>query len=343
MDSSRVRIVDIADELGISTATISNVIHGKTKKISEETVKRVQELLEKRQYIPSMAGILLAQNDSRIIGVVINDHEKYEGHTLEDSFIAASLNALTKEMNEEEYFLMLKLTKKSEEIPRFASMWNMVGMILIGFCEQDYKKLREQMHIPLVVYDGFLQEEGNYVNIEVDHYAGGVEAAKYLKVKGHYKVLCISDNDICMDLLRFEGLQSILPEAKLMLIPYDTDKRHSFYQKHLSELLEYTAVFAVSDYYAIDLLQFLKGEGILVPEEISIIGFDDIREAVFTKPSLTTIRQNHQMRAQTALAMLRRQKEDRDYPNTVKLPVTLVERNSVKSIVDLHKNETVSL
>jgi len=54
--AERVRIVDIAEELGLSTATVSNVIHGKTKKISDETVKRVQELLEKRQYIPSMAG-----------------------------------------------------------------------------------------------------------------------------------------------------------------------------------------------------------------------------------------------------------------------------------------------
>ena len=61
-------------------------------------MKRVQQLLEERQYIPSMAGILLAQNDSKIIGVVINDHEKYEGHTLEDQFISASVNALAKEI-----------------------------------------------------------------------------------------------------------------------------------------------------------------------------------------------------------------------------------------------------
>lgn len=78
----RVRIVDIARELGVSTATVSNVIHGKTKKISDATVKRVQKLLEERQYIPSMAGLLLAQNDSRIIGIVINNHGKYEGHVL---------------------------------------------------------------------------------------------------------------------------------------------------------------------------------------------------------------------------------------------------------------------
>ena len=91
---NKVRIVDIAEELGVSTATVSNVIHGKTKKISDQTVKRVQEKLEERGYIPNMAATLLAQNNSRIIGVVIKDHEKYEGQLLMDPFVASSLNCL---------------------------------------------------------------------------------------------------------------------------------------------------------------------------------------------------------------------------------------------------------
>ena len=94
----RVRICDIAEELGLSTATVSNVIHGKTNKVSDETVQRVTALLEERRYIPSMAGILLAQNSSGIVGVFVNDHPKYEGHTLRDGFIAASLDALSTEI-----------------------------------------------------------------------------------------------------------------------------------------------------------------------------------------------------------------------------------------------------
>lgn len=108
MEEQRVRISDIAEELGVSTATVSNVIHGKTKKISDETVKRVQALLEERQYIPSMAGILLARNSSKIIGVFVNDHEKYEGHTLEDAFIASSLNYLSTEIEKHGQFMMVK-------------------------------------------------------------------------------------------------------------------------------------------------------------------------------------------------------------------------------------------
>lgn len=79
MIHNRVRIVDVADALGLSTATVSKVIRGNTEKISDETVKRVQQELERTGYIPNMAGILLARNNSRIIGVVVNDHVKYEG------------------------------------------------------------------------------------------------------------------------------------------------------------------------------------------------------------------------------------------------------------------------
>ena len=176
----RVRIVDIAEELGLSTATVSNVIHGKTKKISDETVKRVQELLEKRQYVPSMAGILLSQNNSRIVGVVVNNHEKYENKVLEDAFIASAINALMFELEKSGYFMMVKATTDWNEVIRYASMWNMDGLVLIGFCDSDYEKIREKMHIPFVVYDGFFEKSTRICNLTIDDYNGGYQVGTYL-------------------------------------------------------------------------------------------------------------------------------------------------------------------
>lgn len=333
MGEDRVRIVDIAEELGLSTATVSNVIHGKTKKISDETVKRVQELLEQRQYIPSMAGILLAQNDSRIIGVVINDHEKYEGHVLEDGFIASCLNALAEETSRQGYFMMVKTTGDWNEISRFASMWNMEGLVVIGFCEQDYKKLRENMHIPFVVYDGYFDGQGKLSNIVIDNHSGGVQVGNYLASKGHSKVLCISDNDICVDLERFQGLKEVILKAQLMIVPMEKEKRYEFYQRKLEEIRRYTAIFAVSDYYAVDIMHFLHLQNIKIPEEMSIVGFDDTALGRMCHPSLTTVRQESSMRAEKALWLLKKLKNEQCSGETVILPVSLVERESVSEIL----------
>ncbi|MDY3918753.1 MAG: LacI family DNA-binding transcriptional regulator, partial [Candidatus Limivivens sp.] len=227
----RIRIVDIAEELGLSTATVSNVIHGKTKKISGETVKRVQELLEKRNYIPSMAGILLAQNNSRIVGIVINNHEKYENHVLEDPFVASSLNALSAEIEQSGCFMMVKATTEWNEIIRFASMWNMEGLVLIGFCARDYKKLRESMHIPFVVYDGYFEKTERICNLMIDSYDGGYQAGTYFRRMGHEKVLCIADNAICMDKDRMDGCRHAMGEGRtdFLQLPFENQERRRFY------------------------------------------------------------------------------------------------------------------
>lgn len=332
MIEQRVRISDIAEELGLSTATVSNVIHGKTKKTSEETIRRVQALLEERQYIPSMAGILLAQNSSRITGVFINDHEKYGGHALDDAFIASSLNCLSNEIEKQGQFMMVKKAKKPEEILQFASMWNMDGLVVIGFCSQDYTYLRNHMRIPFVVYDGFCAEPERFFNITIDNYGGGFQVGELFRTYGHRQALCISDNKIDVDLQRYNGFAcGFAPgEAELMLIPMRRKERFDFYRENLAKFRRISAVFAVSDYYAIDLIHFLQKNGLRVPEDISVAGFDDIPMCEMIFPALTTVRQDSALRAEMAIAKLRELKEQKIPETTAMLPVTLIERDSVR-------------
>ena len=330
MEEQRIRISDIAEELGLSTATVSNVIHGKTKKISDETVKRVQALLEERQYIPSMAGILLAQNSSKIIGVFINDHEKYEGHTLEDVFIASSLNHLSTEIENNGMFMMVKKAKDPKDVIKFASMWNMDGLVMIGFCSQDYAYLRNNMRIPFVVYDGFCDCVERIFNITIDNYSGGHQVGEHFARLGHKNAICISDNDICMDLERFKGFRDAFgaDNCSLVIIPMHKEERWNFYRENLSLFKENTAVFAVSDYYAIDLMSFLNEQRISIPKELSIAGFDDIPLCQLVTPTLTTIKQDGALRASIALAKLKELKEKKETETTVMLPVKLVTRQS---------------
>lgn len=330
--AERVRIADIAEELGLSTATVSYVIHGKTKKISDETVRRVQALLEERRYIPSMAGILLAQNDSRIIGVVVKDHEKYEGKVLEDAFVASSLNALLFALEDAGYFMMVKATRDWGEVERFASMWNMEGLALLGFCEDDYEKLRAKMHIPFVVYDGYFEENRGICNLTIDNYDGGRQAGVYLREMGHRRALLLADNEICMDRERLDGFrEGFLPgETVFLEVPMNRAGRYAFYREHLGEIQKCTAAFAVSDVYAAEFMHFLQEQGISVPGDVSVVGFDDNALCENTFPRLSTVGQDAGARAQMAVRALQSLREDGGGEMTRLLPVHLVRRDSVR-------------
>lgn len=330
MDENRVTIADIARQLGVSTATVSNVIHGKTGRVAPETAARVQRELEQRQYIPSMAGILLAQNDSRIIGVVVNNHKKYEGHPLEDGFISASLNALSVEVDRTGFFLMVKVASSLDEIPKFASMWNMVGLIIMGFCQQDYQSLRSRMRVPFVAYDSFCTGGQGLVGLDIDHYDGGKQTGELFRRLGHKRVLCVSDNDIDMDHQRFLGLRSVYPHAELLIVPLEKSAREDFYREKLSYLLTFTGIFAVSDYYAAELVLLLQSQGIPVPGRISVSGFDNSVLARSVFPSLTTVSQDPAQRASLAVELLRKLRQGEPVEPSYTLSVTLAERESTR-------------
>lgn len=332
----RVRIRDIAEELGLSTATVSNVIHGKTGKVSQETTRRVMELVEQRQYIPNMAGILLARNSSGIIGVFIHDHEKYGGHTLEDSFIAAALNDLAAEIQRRGLFLMVKLAKNAREIIQFSSMWNMEGLVVLGFCDRDYMELRGQVRIPFVVYDGSCDNQERIVSLTLDNYGGGFQMGQHLRQLGHTAALCLSDNQVGVDRQRMEGFTAgFAPgQAKQLVIPMDAQSRHRFYEESIEQLLAVTAIFAVSDHYAIELMAFLHSCGIAVPERLSVGGFDDIPLCRMVWPALTTVRQDNALRAQLALEQLEALRTGQPVEPVLRLPVTLVVRESTGAVMN---------
>lgn len=339
MEKERVRIVDIAEALGLSTATVSNVIHGKTKKISVETVKRVQQMLEEKKYIPSMAGLLLAQNDSKIIGVIVNDHSKYEHRVLQDPFISDAIDHLSEVIDKMQYFMMIKRTNNIQDIVRFASMWNMEGMVLIGFCDEDYDELRNKMHIPFVVYDGYFSNIDRFANISVDNIDGGYQVGKYLIQMGHRKVMYLADNMECTDEERFIGLKKALGEVGIggceenfFLIPFSKAERMDYYKAHLAAFKEFTAAFVASDVYAIELMDFLMDEGIHIPEQISIVGFDDIPACQFIRPKLTTIRQDGAVRAKLAMEMLMAQKRGEPFKKSQTIQGELIIRESVKKL-----------
>ncbi|MDD5973282.1 MAG: LacI family DNA-binding transcriptional regulator [Spirochaetales bacterium] len=329
MASERVTIKDIAFSIGVSTATVSNVINGKTKKIGAETVSLVEQKLEEMGYLPRQARILMGKNPAKLIGLIINDHEKYESHPLEDGYLAKLVNSLSLEAEKRNYLLIVKLTKNIDDVPFLASIWNMSAVLVQGFCEIDYQKLKRKMHKPLIIFDGFFPSNDRYINLEVNHFEGGVVAGNYLKKMGHEKVLCLSDNNICMDNLRYEGLLSVLPKSQIMIIPNLQKERSEFYKKEYKSILAYSAVFCVSDYYALDFIKNITSLGFNVPKDISVLGFDDIAVSSQLSPSLTTISQDCKLRAQITFDLVNEAEDNPLLTKNIVIPVSVVERESV--------------
>ena len=312
----RYRISDIALELGLSTATVSNVINGKLNKVSRETAMRVWKLIEEKEYLPGKADILLGQNDSKIIGIFIDDHIKYEGKVLEDPFISSCVNGFVYEIENNGYVSMLKLTDKVSDLIGFSSMWNMAGVVVIGFCEQDYNYLRNNMRIPFVVIDGDRAEGERFCNICIDNFDGGVQAGTYFKSIGLHKGLCISDNYENVDRERIDGFRSVISDAQIMMVPMTKEKRDVFYKENMEYLDGFDCVFCVSDYYA---LEFMK-----LGLNKSLIGFDDVPLA--SVMNLSTVRQDNRLRAKVGIEKLIELIHGNDVENNIVLPVELVIR-----------------
>ena len=102
---------------------------------------------------------------------------------IEDPFVSGMLNYLSKDITDAGYFMMLKEEADIEQIVRYASMWNMAGLILIGYCDVDYEKLRSRMHIPFVVVDAYDNKVKKYSDVGIDNIMGGYIAGKYLDRK----------------------------------------------------------------------------------------------------------------------------------------------------------------
>lgn len=339
MQEERITIKDIAESLGLSTATVSNVIHGKTKKISDKTVAKVQEKLEESGYIPNMAAVLLAQNSSKIVCVVLSDDISYEGKMIEDPFVSGMLNYVSKELDKQGYFMMLKEEKDINQIVRYASMWNMAGLILMGYCTVDYEKLREKMHIPFVVVDAYRSDVKKYSDVGIDNINGGYLAGEYLANMGHRKIMYLANVDEDCDHDRYLGLVQALKEKGIdfekedykLLNPVKA-KRLERYEKIYEEMGDYTAAFLASDVLAIEFMNFLQEKGMMIPEDFSIIGFDNIPLASCVRPALTTVSQDLQERSVKAVELLMELMDGTTEGRQEILKLKLVERESVKKI-----------
>lgn len=333
-----IRIKDIAKEAGVSPTTVSNVIHGNSKKVSKETVEKIEKLLKERDYVPSMGARMLAGGGTRVLGVLIAEPGGEKHHAEGHSFANILIRSLELEIYKRNYYMLLHFTATPEEGIQFAATWNVEGLITIGFGAADNIKLQGSLHVPMVSVDVYYKDQ-RMANVGLDDKNGGFLMTKYLLETGHRKIGFLADNDVGVDHERWEGVRKAYEEygvrevsVRHILIPEERVLRSDFYKKHIDRLPEkYDALFFASDYYAVEAIALLSDAGIRVPEDLSVTGFDDTESALMSRPLLTTVHQDVEKKAEHAVKKLFDFIQgERKVPVSDKLPVTLVLRDSVK-------------
>ncbi len=339
-----VRIKDIAAQLNVSPTTVSNVIHGKTRRVSEDTIRKVNELLEKENYVPNMGGVLLSQNNSRIIAVVLNDDVKYENKILLNPFVVEMVSSLEGNIRAAGYFTMLHNAHSIDEVVRIVTMWNVSGIVLFGFTPEEYERLSGMIKTPFVTIDALYENKNEHsINVGLDNFKAAYNMGKFLLGKGHKDIIFLSDNDRGLDHARKSGLEAAIREAgyefddsHLRILPSMYYSRQDYYKKLLDEIRSeggFSAMFFSSDFYAVEAMNYLMDHGIMIPEDISIAGFDDITYATIVRPSLTTVRQDLPLKAAiTVNALINVIRKYRINTNDIILPVEIIERDSVGEV-----------
>ena len=335
-----IRIKDIADRAGVSPTTVSNVIHGKTGRVSKATVEKINRILKEMEYVPSISARMLANNSSGLIGVALGFMKKGNASSFEDPFVSAMLGNLEYQIREHGYYMMLVARHEKDDIMQQALGWNFDGMIAMALKEKEIAELSERLGKPLVTIDQYLPPELGVRSITMDDRGGAYQMSQYLIGKGHKKFLFLSDCDLGVDHYRWLGVRQAMEEAGIedfesrhIENPWNPAQRDKAYEQILPYFKKQTALFFSSDYYALEASNFLQNRGIKVPEEISIAGFDDVTYATLARPKLTTVHQMVDGKARRAVEVLMHLIQDEPVQKDIPpLPTTLVERESVRDL-----------
>ncbi len=326
---------DVAKLAGVSTSTVSHVIN-KTRFVSEEISERVNKAAkELNYYAPSALARSFKVNRTKTIGMLVT--------TSTNPFFGEVVKGVERSCYQQGYSLILCNTEgdhqRMHESINTLLQKRVDGLILMcATLEGEHFDIFEHYaDIPVVVMDwGPMQFTSD--KIQDNSLRGGYMAAKYLINAGHSKIGCITGPlDRIQAEMRYNGYLQAMDEAGFSVEPswvVEADFEceggyNAFTQLHANGTLP-SALVVGNDMMVINAANEL---GIQIPEQLSIIGYDDIHIAKFMSPSLTTIHQPKYRLGQAAVeTLLTRLDEPETAPRIIELEPTLVERNSVKSL-----------
>ena len=323
-----VTLKDVAAKAGVTVTTVSRILNNRGY-ISEETRAKVYAAMKELHYQPNEIARSLSKKTNNTIGIIVPH--------IEHPYFAKLIACLEKEATRNQYKIILcnsqgKFQKEKDYLEMFESH-RVTGIVLCANSVDIGKFL--SMHIPVVCIER--QVNPSVASIECDNYTGGVMAAEHLIKQGCKHLLHFSgiENERMPADQRSEGFYSVCKAHGIPYVEikseYENYLKMDYYQLIESVLLDYPEVdgiFASSDLIAAQVIQVAQRLRRSIPEELKIVGFDDVNIASFIYPTLTTIRQPIEEMARAAIKCISCSQQNEALLEVKKFPVTLVQRET---------------
>jgi LacI family transcriptional regulator len=327
-----VTIKDIAKLAGVSQSTVSKCLNDRPD-VSPETKARVNKLAREFNFTPHAFGKALKRKTSENVGVLFCR----DLHSLSSNpFYSLVLEGIEGELTLNNYNLVLQIITENtkDELPKMVREHQVDGLILVGTFRDSYLDRILNINMPIVLIDP-KQTYDNLCHVLIDNEDGAFQAAKYLLDHGHTRIGFISGDPARLSFRqRYNGYVKALKYNK---IPIDNEiirtgglENGYDHVKYLLEKKQISAIFSANDINAIYGYQAIYDMKLRIPDDISIIGFDDIDLARISSPPLTTVRVHKQDLGSIGVRnLLRLMHNDAEKPATIIVPTKLVERESV--------------
>lgn len=332
-------MVDIAKLAGVSPGTVSNALNNK-KGVSNETKEKIIKIAEEMGYYRSNS-----KGETKVIRFIVF---KKHGYVVSDTpFFSALIEGIERECRAEGYEMLVShiihKEDNNEEIQEIIKQEQVAGLLLLA-TEMDEEDLQpfKNLSIPIILLDNYFKGV-DFDYVLMNNTKGAYQVVKYLIQNGHAEIGCLGSSKVINNFnYRYEGFKEALTEANL--------KVNSEYElfleptlegayKDMKKILENkslklpTAYFALNDIIALGAIRAMKESEISIPEQVSVVGFDDMPFCEISSPRLTTVRVHKQYIGKMAIKRLIQKITEKDEIKLkIEINTDVVVRDSVKKL-----------
>lgn len=323
-------IREVAQLAGVSPATVSRVMNG-TAKVDPEKYERVMAAIRQTGFVPNEVARSLFKKSANMIGLIIP--------SIRNPYFTELAACIDEIANQNGYRLFLCDAGSGDLERERAALQMLVSMnadgIILASTNADISPYVAQCRLPVVAMDSLFETDQVNAYIHCDDYQGGRLAMEHLLDCGCRNVVCIKGpQSIHSARARYEGYRDVCRERGLreqtVDCDYDFDKGLAMTEELLQIYPDVDGIVACNDIVAISIYKILHKKKIAVPEQVQLIGFDDIHMATIMSPELTTVCQPVRAMAEKAMALLLAQKEAEKTGERYVFPISLRVRETTK-------------